>query len=87
MTDMVPRAELDAMREARDMHGANSAYLMRQVEALKRERNALKSRIDYLLNEHLCEMKPDYDDSIAGFNEAWDIIRAVLADTCARETL
>lgn len=27
------------------------------------------------LNNRLCEMKEGYDDSIVGFNEAWDIVR------------
>jgi hypothetical protein len=40
----------------------------------------LKEMIDARLNDHLCEMKPDYDDSIAGFNEAWDIVRKVFDD-------
>jgi hypothetical protein len=31
------------------------------------------------MNEHLVDMKPDYDDSITGFNEAWDIARKFLA--------
>jgi hypothetical protein len=47
-----------------------------------REANAniverLKDRIDTRLNNCLCEMKEGYDDSIVGFNEAWDIVRAV----------
>ncbi len=29
----------------------------------------LKSKTDLRLNDYLCEMKPGYDDSIAGFNE------------------
>lgn len=37
----------------------------------------LKMRIDDRLNAYLCDMKPDYDDSIVGFNEAWDIVRKV----------
>jgi hypothetical protein len=40
---------------------------------------AFKNSIDSRLNDYLCEMKPGYDDSIVGFNEAWDIVRAVLA--------
>lgn len=40
----------------------------------------LRSTIDLRSNNHLCEMKPGYDDSIVGFNEAWDIARAVLAE-------
>lgn len=35
----------------------------------------MKERLDVRLNNCLCEMKPDYDDSIVGFNEAWDIVR------------
>lgn len=38
----------------------------------------LKSQIDCLMNAHLIEMKPNYDDSITGFNEAWDIVRKFL---------
>ena len=40
----------------------------------------IKRRIDTRLNEVLCEMKPFYDDSIVGFNEAWDIVREILND-------
>ena len=38
----------------------------------------IKSRIDIQLNDYLCEMKPDYDDSITGFNEAWTIVSKIL---------
>jgi hypothetical protein len=34
----------------------------------------IKNRIDSRLNDYLCEMEPGYDDSITGFNEAWDIV-------------
>jgi hypothetical protein len=40
----------------------------------------LKAMIDSRLNDYLCNMKPFYDDSITGFNEAWDIIRKVFAE-------
>lgn len=40
----------------------------------------LKSKTDARLNDYLCEMKPGYDDSITGFNEAWDIMREAFAD-------
>jgi hypothetical protein len=50
------------------------------TELLKR----VKDRIDYRLNDCLCEMQPDYDDSITGFNEAWDIVTAVLREEIAR---
>jgi hypothetical protein len=40
----------------------------------------LKAKIDLRLNNQLCEMKPNYDDSITGFNEAWDTVRKVFAE-------
>lgn len=42
------------------------------VIALIREGLALR------LNDALCEMKPGWDDSMVGFNEAWDIVRRYL---------
>jgi hypothetical protein len=44
----------------------------------------MRSRLSYRLNDHLCEMKPDHDDSIAGFNEAWDVVRNFFDDEAAR---
>ena len=38
----------------------------------------IKDQIDTRLNDCLCEMKPGYDDSVVGFNEAWDIVRKVI---------
>ncbi len=40
----------------------------------------IKDRIDARLNNYLCEMKPNYDDSITGYNEAWDIVRDILKE-------
>jgi hypothetical protein len=40
----------------------------------------LKDKIDARLNDNLCEMKEGYDDSIVGFNEAWDITRKIFAE-------
>jgi hypothetical protein len=40
----------------------------------------LKDRIDNRLDAYLCEMKEGYDDSITGFNEAWDIVRNAFAE-------
>ncbi len=39
---------------------------------------ALREALGNALNAHLIEMKPDMDDSITGFNEAWDIMRKAL---------
>jgi hypothetical protein len=47
----------------------------------------IKSRIDYRLNDCLCEMKEGYDDSITGFNEAWDIMRAFFKEEEANHAL
>lgn len=41
---------------------------------------ALKNRVDTRLNNHLCDMKEGWDDSVSGFNDAWDIVRAVFAE-------
>jgi hypothetical protein len=45
----------------------------------------IKARIDVRLNDCLCEMRPGYDDSITGFNEAWDIVRKILNEEIAKE--
>jgi hypothetical protein len=37
----------------------------------------IRSKLSDDLNNVLCEMKPGYDDSIVGFNEAWDVMRKV----------
>jgi hypothetical protein len=43
----------------------------------------IKNRIDIRLNDHLCGMECGYDDSIVGFNEAWDLVRAILKEELA----
>jgi hypothetical protein len=40
----------------------------------------IKSRIDIRLNDHLREMKPNWDDSITGFHEVWNIVRDTFKD-------
>ena len=47
-----------------------------ELEAIPKQ---IKDSLDYRLNEYLCEMKEGYDDSIVGFNEAWDVMRKVFA--------
>lgn len=37
----------------------------------------LKHAVDFHLNENLCGMKSNCDDSITGFNEAWQVVDAV----------
>ena len=48
------------------------------------ELERIKYRIDTRLNNALCEMKPNYDDSITGFNEAWDIVRDIIKEEIAK---
>jgi hypothetical protein len=40
----------------------------------------LREKVFARLNNYLCDMKPDYDDSITGFNEAWDVVRKAFDD-------
>lgn len=51
-----------------------------QQHALER----LRVRLEIRLNDHLCEMKPDYDDSITGFNEACVIMNKLFSDEIDR---
>jgi hypothetical protein len=41
----------------------------------------IKDRLDLRLNNHLVDMREGYDDSIVGFNEAWDIMRSIFEET------
>lgn len=64
-----------------DIHGTRKeliAFIVKQRadnERLTAELRDIKDRVDVRLNDYLCGMKPGYDDSITGFNEAWDIVR------------
>lgn len=44
----------------------------------------LKVALNTRLNDVLCEMKPDYDDSITGFNEAWEVMSKFFEDKIAQ---
>ncbi len=50
----------------------------------KTELEQLKNRIDAILNDVLCDMKPGWDDSIEGFNTAWDVVRDIFKEEIAR---
>lgn len=54
----------------------NSTQFLTQIEG----------RLDGRLNKQLLEMKPEYDDSITGFNEAWDIMRKLFAQLKSEQT-
>lgn len=49
-------------------------------------RERLKEKIDLRLNAILCEMTPGYDDSVAGFNEAWDVVSKVFSEDAKQRT-
>jgi hypothetical protein len=48
------------------------------------ERKRVKNALDIRLNDYLCEMREGYDDSIVGFNEAWDVVRKCFESIRAR---
>ena len=54
------------------------------IEAAVKTLERLKAHLEYRLNERLCEMKPDHDDSITGFNEACVIVAALLDEELSR---
>ncbi len=45
--------------------------------------NRVRDRLSTRLNNYLCEIKPGYDDSIVGFNEAWDVMRKMFDEDAA----
>ena len=44
----------------------------------------LKNRFDTIFNNVLCDMKPGWDDSIEGFNKAWDVARDIFQEEIGR---
>lgn len=46
----------------------------------------IKNRFDTIFNNVLCDMKPGWDDSIEGFNKAWDIARDIFQEEIGRAT-
>lgn len=63
----------DALVSALTSTSDTAAAIVERIEAAAFEQafSSLSGR----LNDVLCEMEPDYDDSIVGFNEAWDVMR------------
>ena len=47
----------------------------------------LKASIDTRINDLLCETKPNYDDSIVGINDAWDVVRKACDEYIASAAL
>lgn len=86
--------------ESRFKGGGSAAYMLdvrneiitaiREAEAAGEargramERERIKDALDFRLNDYLCEMREGYDDSIVGFNEAWDVVRKYFKSIRAR---
>src|SRR6266567_8188824 len=75
------RAAVDVILKLSDRQSARLKLALEQLDRAASEIDRLKdklwrvhSRIDARLNDYLCEMRPGYDDSIVGFNQAWDIV-------------
>jgi len=79
----------DRTTAAHDM--VEAVYRIEALEAALRERTKmlvhLKARIDTRINDLLCETKPNYDDSIVGINDAWDVVRKTCDEYIARAAL
>lgn len=58
--------------------------LRAQVETANARLRQLKDSIDTRINNLLCETKPNYDDSIVGINDAWDVVRKACDEYIAR---
>jgi len=46
----------------------------------------IKRRCDTRLDNALVEMRHDYDDSVTGFNQAWDIVRAIFNEPLTNDS-
>jgi uncharacterized protein YhaN len=89
------RAEIERLRKGWKREADKDCkWALAEIERLEAEVERLhattideiKRRLSDRLNDHLCEMKPDYDDSIVGFNEAWDVMRKLFDEIEARRT-
>ena len=81
------RAELAVIKALHDTSLASCDTWKEAAHRGAEEIARLKNSIDTRLNDWLCEMKPDYDDSIVGFNEAWDIVRKAFKEFETRAAL
>lgn len=87
MSEMVDRLARASFEGYRPMTGAGSDASWDKLGELAKDawrhdaRRMVETFSDALsgaLNSYLIEMKPNMDDSITGFNEAWDVMRKVL---------
>jgi len=52
----------------------------------KKELQKLKDRVDRIMDSVLVDMKPGWDDSVHGFNKAWDVVRDIMTEEIDRCT-
>jgi len=87
--ERVEAALNDWRKDAGDLR-VHFARAIREAEAAGEargramERERIKDALDFRLNDYLCEMREGYDDSIVGFNEAWDVVRKCFDSISAR---
>lgn len=100
MSDLVERLRAPSATVFRSRPGTSELFPVRtealpicleaanEIERLRacstEEVQRLKNLIDTSLNNYLVDMKPDFDDSITGFNQAWGIVGAAFAGTLSR---
>jgi hypothetical protein len=79
--EKVTREQYAELKQWRENASVAFGHQTALAVAAERERCAreLKERIDSKLDAHLCVMEEGYDDSVVGFNEAWDIVREIFA--------
>jgi hypothetical protein len=62
------------------LNASNQGHLqMTNIDLTAEALQDIKVSLDYWMNEHLFAMKPEYDDSVTGFNEAWDVVSKFFA--------
>ncbi len=71
--------ELEMLRISIDAQHAKDEAIRQDAFA------ALKRRADTRLNAYLVGLEPGCDDSIYGFNEAWDIVRKAFNEVMRKE--
>lgn len=68
------------------LHNAAPALLDLASQSLERDGalQRIKNKIDSQLNDYLSNMEEGFDDSVVGFNEAWDIVRKIFKEEESR---
>lgn len=78
---MAGRHTSEDLHYLREQGFTGAADELERLHKIEDAFSRLREKISTRLNNYLCEMKPDYDDSIVGFNEAWDIVRKTFAES------